>query len=309
MLKKLFFLPVGLMLLFTSCSKNEEENIGPLDPDTAPEAEIDRFSDDAGVLFTRSANADLPGANQPINFDEKPFVTKAMGPNGDKVSYYNFDVKTVEPAPIYFLFKEGESTAVEGQLSIVNLKPGDIGYNDFRQVYKVTVPTDYEANTIASLSEIESNNYEVQATDQLINMPIVPNNSTAGLRWNDGESSELKRAWYRSQVVYFFQFDERAINFTSRDEIPLSPLYVSYKTNPGEEGGGNGSGFMTEQGNDQTHNILAALPMDSNYSPLWSVTIYDNNEFESVTDYNSAQTANIIEAGNGPINAPVVQSE
>lgn len=308
MLKKLFFIPAGLLFLLTSCNKDEDENYGPLDPDTAPEAEIDRFSDESGTLFRRSLDENLPDVNEPINFDESPFIVRALGPNGSEISYYNFDVKTVKPAPVYYLFRDGEIESVENQLPIVNLKPGDTGYNDFRQVYKVTVPVDYEANLVASFSEIETNNYAIEPTDQLINMPIVPHNSTAGQRWNDDENQQLMRGWYRSQVVYFFRFDETEINLTSKSEIPLSPMYVSYKTNPGEDGGGSGTGFMTEQGNDQTHNILAALPMDSNYSPLWNVNIYDNQDFDNVTDYNSAQTANILQAGSGMINGPVVIS-
>ena len=37
---------------------------------------------------------------------------------------------------------------MKDQLDIIDTLPGETGYNDFRQVWKVTVPKDYVANTI-----------------------------------------------------------------------------------------------------------------------------------------------------------------
>ena len=62
--------------------------------------------------------------------------------------YYNFDVQGTAPAPLYVLYREGEEKPVEGQLDIIDTLPGEKDYNDFRQVWKVTVPKDYVANTI-----------------------------------------------------------------------------------------------------------------------------------------------------------------
>jgi hypothetical protein len=69
-----------------------------------------------------------------------PFITKGFTPSGQTVEYYNFDVQPTAPAPIWVLFKQGESNPVSGQLNIINVIPGDAGYNDFWQVYKVIVP-------------------------------------------------------------------------------------------------------------------------------------------------------------------------
>jgi hypothetical protein len=63
-----------------------------------------------------------------------------LGPNGEKSIYYNFDVLSTTPAPIYVLFRSGDTASVKGQLNIVNVVPGDTGYNDFWLVNKVTVP-------------------------------------------------------------------------------------------------------------------------------------------------------------------------
>jgi len=88
--------------------------------------------------------------------------------------------------------------------------------------------------------------------------------------------------------------------------MSLSPIYVSFNTNPGQEGGGPASGFMTEEGNDQTHNVVATLPGDAGYSPLWSVNVYDNADFGDVTDLDSATDAEILESGAATVNCPVV---
>jgi hypothetical protein len=51
------------------------------------------------------------------------------------------------PAPVYILYHEGEDKPVQNQLDIIDTLPGEQGYNDFRQVWKVWVPKDYVANT------------------------------------------------------------------------------------------------------------------------------------------------------------------
>ncbi|MBD3289750.1 DNRLRE domain-containing protein, partial [candidate division KSB1 bacterium] len=97
-------------------------------------AVIDRFSEDAGNLFVRDDTNGLPGPNEPIDFDMAPFITKGLGPNGEFISYYNFDVQPTVPAPIYVLFREGEDAPVAGQMNIIDVVPGDEGYNDFWHV-------------------------------------------------------------------------------------------------------------------------------------------------------------------------------
>lgn len=53
--------------------------------------------------------------------------------------YYNFDVQPTAPAPIFVLFRQGETTPVANQLDIVDIIPGQAGYNDFWQVMKALV--------------------------------------------------------------------------------------------------------------------------------------------------------------------------
>ena len=277
---------------------------GQVDPAEAPRAMVDRFSEAAGTLMVRTEGNGLPGPNEPIDYDRSPFLTRGFGPNGDPVSYYNFDVQPTDPAPIYALFREGEDTPVEGQLNIVDAIPGDEGYNDFWHVHRVTVPDDYEANTATSFADVEEAGYDVRATETIKNCPIVPDGSSASKRYGDG-SADLVEGWYEGRVVSYFLFEEAPL--TSRNGmVPVSPIYVSFNTNPGEDGGGPPSGFMTEADSEQTHNVIATLPGDDGYSPLWLVNMYDNADFEAVSDLASATQANQLVAGAATVNCPVV---
>jgi hypothetical protein len=274
----------------------------PKDPDDAELVAVDRFSEDAATLMVRTDDNGLPEADEPIDFDQAPFVTQGLGPDGEVVRYYNFDVQPLEPAPIYALFREGDDSPVEGQLNIIDVIPGDAGYNDFWQVQRVSVPADYVANTVTSLSEIRDMDFAVEATDMLVNCPVVPNGSTASERL-DGSDPSLHSGWYRGRVVRYFTFEEKAL---AGESVPVSPIYVAFNVNPDEPGGGPGSGFMTEDDGEQTHNVVATLPRDADYSPLWLVQVYDRAAFADVADLESAQDAMLLGEDAATVNCPIV---
>jgi hypothetical protein len=278
----------------------------PRNPDTAPRASVDRFSARAATVFVRTSTNGLPAANAPVNFDAGPFITDGLGPAGQHVSYYNFDVLPLAPAPILVLYREGESAPVAGQLNIVDVIPGEQGYNDFWRIVRVTVPRDYLANTVTSVADVVAANYPMQQTNMLVNCPIVPEGSTAGLRLN-GESTALVRGWYKNQVVFYFSFGERALQTTPQGEVPVAPIFVTFNSNPGQPGGGPPSGFRTEAGTAQTHNVVSALPSDATYSPLWTLSVYDNGDFAGVRDLSSALSAHVVATGAGLVNCPVVR--
>jgi hypothetical protein len=296
---------VACVLALAACSDDSEPSVttAALDPDTAPRARIDRFSAAAGTLQVRDATNGLPGPDEPVDFDEPPFITRGLGPLGQSVVYYNFDVQPTEPAPIYVLIRQGESSPVAGQLNVVDAIPGDPGYNDFWQVTRVRVPADYVANTITSLDQIMDMGATLEQTDMLVNCPVVPEGSTAERR-AAAEPAGLVQGWYRGQVIQYFSFTEHPL---SGNAVPVAPIYVTFNLNPDQQGGGPPSGFRTEAGSDQTHNVLSALPGSSGYSPLWSVSPYDNADFATVMDLTSAAAANILAEGVANVNCPVFE--
>ena len=237
-----FFGGSGLpaVVVFAVDSGTAQAAMKPLDPDQAPIAAVDRFSDKAAHLQVRTADNHLPGPNEPVDFDTGPFITQGLSPTtGKPVRYYNFDVQSTTPAPIYVLYREGEDKPVAGQLDIIDTLPGEKGYNDFRQVWKVWVPKDYVANTIADAATL------LRRRLQDGSRPIrcgtcrwCPTSRRARMRLK-GESAELQRAWYQGQVAKFFSFNEAPLSAAGTN-VPVSPIYVTFNVNPGEPNGGPG---------------------------------------------------------------------
>jgi hypothetical protein len=300
-----------LMTIFFACNTDDDIMLPtPNDPNTAEKVSVDRFSPAAGHLFLRNETNGLPGANEAINFDQGPFITQGLGPDGQLVKYYNFDVLPTMSAPIFVLFKEGEDMPVPGQLNIIDVIPGDANYNDFWHVHKVTVPNYYVANTVASVQEIMDMGYPIVQTDMLVNCPVVPEGSTASLRFNSSEPTGLIKGWYKEKVVFYFTFEEKMLTATpttsGHPEVPISEILVTFNINPDQPNGGPDSGFLMESGSLQTHNVVQTIPTDSDYSPLWDVDVYDNVDFGNVNNWATATSSNILAVGVALVNCPVV---
>jgi hypothetical protein len=96
---------------------------------------------------------------------------------GQAVYYFDFGENPPTPAPIYVLVTgfdaDGNPQVVPGQSNIVDVIPGDDGYSAFWQVNFVTVPADYQANSITSAPELLAANYETTQPGVLVNCPIV----------------------------------------------------------------------------------------------------------------------------------------
>ncbi|MGB0715314.1 MAG: hypothetical protein ACPGXK_05515 [Phycisphaerae bacterium] len=277
------------------------------DPDTAQRVIIDRFSEEAGTLFVRDDSNDLPRPGEPIDFDAEPFFVIGLQPDGNSSGYYQLDVQPRIAAPVYVLISESDGGPVAGQLNIFDQIPGDQGYSDFWQMQHVLVPSDYVANTVTSLTEIEDAGFAIQKTNAIVNCPMVPDGSIASRRLNGGRS-ELELGWYRGQVVTYFTFEEDSITVDDADNprVPMSEIYMTFNVNPDEEGGGFPSGVRKESESNRSHNVLAAIPGDPDYSPFGIVNIYDNSDFDSVIDLASAESSNILLPSAFFMNCPVV---
>jgi len=139
----------------------------------------------------------------------------------------------------------------------------------------------------------------------LVNCPVVPDGSKATLRIGGG-SAALMTGWYRGKTVKYFSFEEKALAGTA---VPISPIYVAFNINPNQPGGGPGSGFKMEPSSAHTHNVVATIPSDGGYSPLWSVNVYDNAAFPTVKDLPTAMAAAQLGAGVANVNCPVVETK
>ncbi|HEV8511994.1 MAG TPA: hypothetical protein VGQ59_01890, partial [Cyclobacteriaceae bacterium] len=139
----------------------------------------------------------------------------------------------------------------------------------------------------------------------LVNCPVVPEGSTAAKRLN-GESPALTHGWYDEKIVSYFNFGEKALS-TSAGMVPAAPIYVCFVINADNNNPASGpaSGFKTETGSLQTHNVVGAMPTDAGYSPLWIVNAYDNANFGAVSNLQTALAINQTNLG-AAVNCPLV---
>lgn len=309
MLKSKIILAISLLCIaagISSCNKDGDVTTTAVkgkDISTAEKVSIDRFSTAAAHLMVRTATNGLPAANAAVNFDNAPFITTGFDRSGNVVHYYNFDVQTTTPSPIYVFFKSGASTPLSGQNNVISVIPGEAGYNDFWLVKKVTVPDTYVANSLTSEDEILASGYTVSATTMLVNCPVVPFGSTAARSKTTGTASSLSTGWYKGKAAAYFSFEEAPITTIGSGMVPFSPIYVMFNNNAA----GPSSGFKTETANPmQTHNIPATLPGDVGYSPLWNVFVIDNANFSSISNLATATGFSSTAAG-AKVNCPIVK--
>lgn len=290
-----------LLFAAAACDGDDDAPPGPLDPDTAPRVAVDRFSGEPATMLDRAMVAGLPGPDQPIDLDAAPFLVRGLGPAGERTVHYHLDVQHRVPIQIFVLYREGESLPLLGQLPLAGYVPGDHGYTDFWRVVRVDVPADYVPNTLTSVSAVNDSGFPTTVTDRIVNCPVVPAGSTATRRRGSGAlDTGLHRGWYRDQVFHYFTFEETPL-MPDEEQVPVADLYTAFNANDDVS-----SGFMTEAGSDQTHAVASALD-GATYSSLWSVQIYDNAAFATVTDLPTAQAASLVEADALLWNAPIVE--
>jgi hypothetical protein len=96
---------------------------------------------------------------------------------GEAIYYFDFGPNTRDTAPIYAFITgfddEGNPQFVEGQANVIGVIPGDPGYSAFWYVNLVTVPADYEANSITSVGEVMASGYEITEPGLLVNCPVL----------------------------------------------------------------------------------------------------------------------------------------
>jgi LPXTG-motif cell wall-anchored protein len=215
-----------------------------------------------------------------------------------QVEYYDFGTNTPEAAegivataPIFVFIHgmnaDGSPQIVEGQHNVVDVVPGDTGYSDLWQVNFVTVPMDYQPDSITSLDEINASGFPVEATNMLVNCPIVP----AGTVLANGEP--LVQGWSKGQEVFYPDF--------GANPATAAPIWVLiYGMNP------DGTPDFVEGQN----NIIDTVPGDPGYTAFWDVQLvtvpadYEPNSIRSAADVLTAGFE-IADAGM-VVNCPVV---
>jgi hypothetical protein len=296
---------IPFLLIAAACGTDEPAGV---DPDTAPVASVDRFSDAFGKLFKRSApifdpanvQPVVPAPNAPIDLDAL-FTVRALGPSGEPVTYYSLDILPREPSTGYVLVHDGRP--VPGQLEIIDGLPGDAGYNDFVRITEVTVGEDYVANTATSAADVEalidSGAATAEVTDRIANWAVVPEGTTASRTFR-GETVTGNRAWMRGSIAPFLRFEED-LAITADGTVPVAEIIVIFENNMDPS-----AGFATTA-DGMTHNAIDTLAGSPGYSSLWNHSVGDKANFAQIVDFQSAFD-NIMAANVGvDVNCPEVE--
>jgi hypothetical protein len=182
----------------------------------APLLEVDRFSDRAATRLKRSLVPGLPGPNQPIHLDDAPFLVRLSAPGGASAACYDLDVRPAEPARFY-VFYDVAGNYILTQFPVVDVAPGDPGYSDLWDIWKVTVPVGFpQDNSIRDLETLErmlkdpASGIRADRTGALLNGPIVPEGSTAQHKAERREGAATMRyVWYRGKRAPYLYFEQK----------------------------------------------------------------------------------------------------
>jgi len=173
--------------------------------------------------------------------------------------------------PVYF-FEYQNGGTVTGQYPIVDVKPQDHGYTHFWELYNVTVPNSYTANTIKSLATLQRAQQAGLATitdsKRAINGPLVARN--VAITVVDGEPQFLP-VWYRTETTTMAIFEtnlpggiQPSITIwliqRATDSCPLLEALCNKDLNHDSD---------LKDSND----LIGTTPGQPGYFPLWAVSI------------------------------------
>lgn len=254
------------------------------DPNQAEVNVVDRFTDQAGTFFRRSENDQLPGPGEPVHLDQPPFAITAFQPDGQRVSLYDLDVRSPSPANLYVFFNQDGSPLTE-QLYIFDALPGEPGYSDFCAIQRVTVPPGYVANSITSRVDLEARvaeGFKIESTGKILNMPVVPEGSTAERSMSGGQAL-LLRGWCRHKVLFYFAFNELQAN--DQGLAPTAPMFAFFS----ETDLARRAGFRAIDDEGNTRNVLGVAPGDKAFTPLWALQRLAKEDFINVNSLEDVQ--------------------
>lgn len=96
---------------------------------------------------------------------------------GKAVFYPDFGANPDVALPIWVMITgvdaQGDPEFVQDQMNIIDSVPSDDGYSALWRVNMVTVPAEYEANSVKSAADLISAGYEIKETDMLVNCPVT----------------------------------------------------------------------------------------------------------------------------------------
>src|SRR5438552_4380535 len=175
--------------------------------------------------------------------------------------------------PIYF-FNYQNGAPVRGQYPIIDVTPGVTGYTHFWEINNVTVPNNYAANTIKSLTTLnaarQAGLVTVKDAGRSINGPLVAHNIKIAVV--NGEP-QFQPVWYRTDLATMAVFETNlpsggipviSIWLIQRDGDPCPLLEAVCPA---------GTDFNHDRDIKDSNDLIDTYPGLHGHSPLWAVSI------------------------------------
>lgn len=197
---------------------------------TTPFVAVDRFSDAAGTLLRRSLDPSLPKPNEPFSLDDPRFALTVKNPLGQTAHCYDLDVRPSKPNR-YYVFYDSLNNYRLGQLPVIDVIPGDPGYSDLWDIWKVVTPDSFretnwvrDAATVEKLISDPSSGYTAHSTGVYLNAPIVPKGTTADSK-GEGKPGRagMGQAWYRGKRAAFLYLEGK-YRLAANGTVPVGRL-------------------------------------------------------------------------------------
>ncbi|HXH28385.1 MAG TPA: hypothetical protein VNL37_05030, partial [Candidatus Polarisedimenticolia bacterium] len=224
----------------------------------------------AATRLRRSRLPGLPGPNRPIAFDRPPFLLRVIGPDGRPAQCYDLDQRPARPARLY-VFYDQANNYILNQLPVVGVAPGDAGYTDLWDIWKVTAPASFVPdNSLRDFEAVErllsdpASGFTAARTGALVNGPIVPDGSTAEMKAERrGGAATLRYLWYKGQLAPYLYFEQR-LRLEGSD-APTGRMTLE----PSSDRAGGTGGASAAPGDLTGEKLrIDTLPGDAGYSPL-----------------------------------------
>lgn len=117
-----------------------------------------------------------------------------------------------------YILVTANNQPLKSQLPILAQESERPSRQPFRRVYRVTVPDGYQANSIRSEADIFASQFRIEATNQVLNHPIVAV-SQGSL------NLPIHQAWFQNQETIYIDFGSVPYS-VNRDQLGTGIVYV-----------------------------------------------------------------------------------
>lgn len=220
-----------------------------------------------------------------IRLSAKTFAPINGWSDGKSIQYYDFSQSSENVGNAYVLVTGFDANnnpiKVADQKDIYDAKRSDADYTDFWRILYVTVPTNYQADSIKSSDDIEKSNWSIKDSGRVENRPQVLNDDKI-------EPDRPKSGgWVKGDAVYTWTF-ETNITRNSTDVTKVA-TGIEYEPVTGYDAAGNPNRVSGQ------YNIVDTVPGQENYTPARRLVYvevpadYVANTFKSVDDVKNSK--------------------